>query len=161
VNVSIRHDHGIASYFYDPKHRHVYDGSEDMAFMLYGGDKSATLTNALTLVRYLLAVSGYQAFVVNEPGDIPHTRHRSNHPDEPFKDLLLSKGISIHPPEMLKRHEDADALGWTELSECSVFAYCTLGGRVIRYEIQYRQGQIIGFEKYVLGASIGDCWFIM
>jgi hypothetical protein len=149
------------SYFYFPTNHQVTEAAEEIGFARYGGDMHATASNAIRLVQHLLAVDGYKKYVVNDWRDIPHSRHSRRNPTLPFGDFLQSKGIIVHPPVMVTQNEDADESARIGYSECSVFAYSPLGGRLLRYEIMCKQGRIVTFRKAVLGEGIGDAWLLM
>lgn len=160
VNVSVN-DNLVASYFYNGTNHTICNADETEAFLGYKGNREATLTNIIYLVRNLLAVTGEQAMIVDSPEQIPHKRWQGNHPKESFSRYLHAKGIDLHNPEMLKGLESVDKAGWRESAECNVFVYFSHGGGVIRYEVQCEKGRIVGINKYVLGSGIGDCWYTM
>jgi hypothetical protein len=160
VNISIN-DQLVASYFYDATNHTVHYANQGEAFARYKGNREATITNIIALVRNLLAVTGEEAIIVDSPEHIPHKMWQTNHPKESFSRYLRAKGIDLHEPEMLKGRENFDEAGWRESSECNVFAYFSHGGEVIRYEVQFRKGHIVGVDTYVLGRGLGDCWYTM
>jgi hypothetical protein len=144
------------SSFYNPTNHGVMPGDERMALNLYGGDHEATLTNAISVVRHLLALNGYEAFIVSDADEISHTAFQKENPDLSFKDWLSSKGILIRPPALVKKNEAADH---TPYSEYTVFVYQPCEGWLFRYEIRTYQGRIFGTERFLMGKDIGDCWY--
>ncbi len=158
---SDRDDHGRLVSFYAPRLHAVLNGKENMAFYLYGGDKDATLVNIHNLVEHLLVVNGYKASVVDDCNQIPHREFEKDNPNVPFSDFLGAKGIIISPPRILKKSKGAEYGANKEWSECNVWAYEALGGRVFRYEVQCENGRITDVEKFLIGDDIGDCCYIM
>jgi len=158
VTVSTGWNEGWLSSFYNPTNHFVLEGSEYLALSFYGGDKTATQTNVVALVQHLLAVSGDEAFVVNDSDDIPHAVYSKDNPGLSFHDLLSSSGITIRPPSFVKKNEDANQGGY---SQYSVFVYMPLGGRLYRYEVRYWHGRIDEVRRFLIDADIGDCSYIM
>jgi hypothetical protein len=148
----------FSSYFYDPKNHFVLNGNEGMAFSFYRGNREATLTNAIALVQHVLAVDGFQAFVVSNATDIPHTEFTKDNPGLSFKNWLLSKGITIMLPTFIKKNEHTDMNGF---SEYNVFVYMPVGGQLFRYEVRCREGYISESVRYLIGSNIGDAWYLM
>ena len=103
-------------------------------------------------------MGGYEAFVVNDASDIPHTSYLKDNPGLSFSDLLSSKGITIRPPSIVKKNEDVD---YSSYSEYTVFVYMPCAGQLFRYEIRCRRGQIVDVNRFLIGDDIGDCWYIM
>lgn len=159
VMQSTMDDHGRVALFCKPSTHLVVSGRYDMAFALYGGDKSATIGSIRVLVKHLLAVSDYEAFVVDDCNQIPHKTFQKDNPSVPFSDFLGAKGITIVPAQILKKNERADSDD-SAYSECSVFVYRPCGGDVFRYEVRCKNGRIVGVERFLLGDDIGDCWYI-
>lgn len=146
------------SYFYEPKNHFVVSGNEGIAFSLYRGNREATPTCALALVQHVLNVDGYQAFVVSNATNIPHTIFTKDNPGLSFKDWLLYKGIAIAPPTLIKRNEHAEVNGF---SEYNVFVYMPVGGQLFRYEVRCRDGRISELVRYLIGSDIGDAFYLM
>ncbi len=158
VTVSAGGDHGRLSSFYDPRHQRTLEATEGLGFNLYRGDRKASVGSIRRLVEHLLAVNSYGGFIVDGCDQIPHDRFEKDNPNLPFPDFLAAKGITIRPPSILSKNEEAD---YSRYSECSVFAYRRLGGQILRYEVRCEKGKITTVEEFKLAADVGDCWGIM
>jgi len=157
VTVSDPFNHHRLSSFYDATNHWVLRGSEDFAFDLYGGERTAAVASIRQLVQHLLAVSGYEAFLVDNCYEIPHTAFRQDNPNLSFADFLAAKGLGIGPPMILKKNEQGE---YSPYSECSVFAYMPCGGQVFRYEIRCEGGRVSRVERFLVATDVGDCWYI-
>lgn len=153
------HDENVAnaSYFYEPTNGLVISGDDGTSGVLYGGDKTASVTNIVKFVRYITDVSGYRTFLITDAEQIPHSRYPFLYAEQSITDFLVSRGVSIGPPTLLKRK----LLDGEEFVECSVFVYEPCGGDVFRYDVQCRDGKIIGFDKYKVISGVGDFWVFM
>jgi hypothetical protein len=148
------------SLFYDPKNQMVFGASDLNALALYHGNREATASNAVILVQHLLAISSYPAFVVSNATDIPHTSFSKENPRRSFKESLLSKGIAITPPTLVKFNKDAEWGAPGGNIEFNVFVYMPCGGQLFRYEAQCEHGLIGEVLRYHIADNIGDCWYI-
>jgi len=145
------------SYFYDPKEHFLFPAFEGNAFSFYKGNRKATPTNAVALVQHILAVDGYDPFVILNSEDIPHTIFAKENPGKSFNEWLLSKGIVITGPILVKMNQRPD-LG--PYSEYNVFAYRAVGGELLRYEVECRGEYISELRRYLIGEEIGDCQYL-
>jgi len=144
--------------FYDPTNRFVLPANERMALDFYGGDKEATVTNAISVVRHLLALNRFETLIVSDAEDIPHATFIKDNPALSFKDWLSSKGIVIRPATLVRKNENADH---TAYGECTLFVYQPCGGMLFRYEIRSWHGRISDIQRFSIGNDIGDLWYLI
>jgi hypothetical protein len=158
VSVSYSGISTTASYFYVPKYHALWRGSDGTAFNLYKGDLVATPTNAISLVKHLLAVDEYKAFVICRPDDIPHTVYLKDNPRLPFDEFLVSKSIIITPPTLMRVNGDEDHKGY---GVYNVFVYMPCGGQIFRYEVRCSfPGNIEKVSHFLIGEEIGDLLYL-
>jgi hypothetical protein len=145
------------SYFYFPQYHSLIYGRDQAAFDWYKGDRKATQTNAVLLVKHLLAVNEYKSFVIYCPDDIPHTAFQKDNPKLPFAEFLASESIIITPPTLM-RVNGYNCQGGD--GAYNVFAYMPVGGQIYRYEVRCSLGNIEAVRKFLIGEEIGDCLYL-
>lgn len=148
------------SSFYDPKTQIVFDANYGTALAHYHGNRRATASNAVALVEHLLAVNTFPAFVISNATDIPHATFSKENPGRSFNEWLLSKGIVITPPTLVKVNKSLEGRPGGD-SEYNIFVYMPCGGRLFRYEVQCGLDWIGEVNPYCIADSIGDCWYIV
>lgn len=138
-------DEEYLSSFCFPPHPYVANADYSAAYTHYRSNRQTT--NVVAIVRRLLAVEGFECFIINDANDIPHAEYSKDHPDVPFKDMLLAKGINITPPTL-------------KYNEYNVYVYMPCGGQIFRYELQYYNGIIGHPSRYCIASEIGDFYGI-
>lgn len=149
------------SFFYDPGNQVVFHADDGAALAHYQGNREATASNAVALVRHLLAIDSFPAFVISNATDIPHNYFSKENPGVSFEEWLRSKGIAITPPTLVKAEKDPEFGPLGGNSEYNIFVYMPCGGRLFRYEVQCGRGWIGEVKPYQIADNIGDCWYII